>query len=254
MLKKFVSVFFLLVMIFAVYVQVSDVELGFLYKNKNTYNSVKKAPSAIIPKFVPPTLQISKIINLVNTNRESNKLNKLEINDELQKASMMKAKHLCENDYWSHISPDGVTPWDFFEDADFTYNTAGENLAKDFTNEQVLVSSWMSSLEHKNNILNKTYKYTGVSSYYCDEFMGYGTLIVVQLFASKQPINSYPTNNVVSDPNEAIHCNIDSKCGGGSIPLTRTECNQSTCCQMKDQSWVFYRSNSQCDEDQRNGK
>lgn len=59
-------------------------------------------------------------------------------------------------------------------------------------------------------------------------------------------VDSQPT----SDPNEPIHCPISDKCGGGTTPLKRWECEQSICCQIGGK-WVFYRDKKQCISDQK---
>ncbi len=47
------------------------------------------------------------------------------------------------------------------------------------------------------------------------------------------------------DPNEIVRCNIHPNCGGGYREMTRSNCNQTICCQTLDGSYSFM-SKSQC--------
>ena len=60
----------------------------------------------------------------------------------------------------------------------------------------------------------------------------------------------YKTNNPTVDSDPPIHCNIGPNCGGGTIPLKKSECDNSTCCQIGNQ-WIFYKDRNKCTEDQK---
>src|SRR5574344_2159689 len=62
------------------------------------------------------------------------------------------------DNYWAHNSPQGKTPWTFFDAVGYKYSTAGENLDKEFYNTDSLVSAWMNSPTHKANIVNSKCK------------------------------------------------------------------------------------------------
>ena len=52
---------------------------------------------------------------------------------------------MLEHNYWAHVSPDGVEPWQFIQQQNYFYLSAGENLARDFISEKDLVAAWMAS-------------------------------------------------------------------------------------------------------------
>lgn len=62
---------------------------------------------------------------------------------------------------------------------------------------------------------------------------------------------SSPVLQQDSDP--PIHCKIRTECGGGTIPLKRSECDLSVCCQLNDK-YVFYRDKNKCSKDQGENK
>lgn len=55
--------------------------------------------------------------------------------------------------------------------------------------------------------------------------------------------------NTYVDPDPAISCNINVNCGGGTTSLKKSECSNSTCCQIGNK-WIFYKDKNQCSKDQ----
>ncbi len=96
---------------------------------------------------------------------------------------MRKAEDMLTNNYFSHTSPAGITPWKWIEDADYDYNYAGENLAMDFTSAEKMNDAWLTSPTHRANILNEKYKDIGVAVKE-GVINGRATIVVVQMFGS----------------------------------------------------------------------
>lgn len=199
-----------------------------------------------------PILTKQTIYELVQAERDKVKLSELKINSKLEKAAELKANDICENQYWDHISKTGVTPWHWIKKAGYNYDIAGENLGEGYNYGQQLVSAWMNSEEHRENILKPRFKETGVAIKNC-LFRGKNNNVVVQMFAS--PYQSQGSGvTTTGNPNTPIHCPINEKCGGGTTPLLQWECENSTCCGMRDGSWVFYKDKALCTRDQKAGK
>lgn len=85
----------------------------------------------------------------------------LQINPQLTKAAELKVKSMFDEQYWAHNAPDGTTPWHWFGVVGYSYAEAGENLAKNFTTSDTVVSAWMASPTHRANILKGVYKDVG---------------------------------------------------------------------------------------------
>jgi hypothetical protein len=100
---------------------------------------------------------------LESTNRERVKLGvaSLKEDDKLSKAAQLKADDMFTQQYWAHIAPDGTTPWKWFESAGYNYSYAGENLAKDFNTADAIVTAWMSSKDHRANVVGSQYTQAG---------------------------------------------------------------------------------------------
>ena len=126
----------------------------------------------------------STIINLTNQDRQSLGLGTLRENSKLNSAAYFKAKDMLKNDYFSHTSPSGVSPWYWFSNAGYNYNYAGENLAMDFIDSTELYYAWYNSPSHKANLVGPNFEETGIAIM-SGEFEGRETTIVVQLFGSK---------------------------------------------------------------------
>ena len=101
------------------------------------------------------------LLNLTNDERQKAGAEPLEISTQLTKAASLKAKDMIDHNYWSHTSPDGVTPWHWFDEADYSYVYAGENLARNFNSSNGVVSAWMASQGHRENMLKNYYTEVG---------------------------------------------------------------------------------------------
>ncbi len=102
-----------------------------------------------------------RLLDDSNAERATNNIAPLKIDKRLGAAATNKAKHMFENQYWAHTSPDGTTPWYWIRDVDYKYSYAGENLAKGFQTSSTLISAWMASKEHRDNLLNPNYEDVG---------------------------------------------------------------------------------------------
>lgn len=65
-------------------------------------------------------------------------------------------------------------------------------------------------------------------------------------------VNSNITNTNTNFPDDPVHCNVNSKCGGGTTPLKRWECEESICCEVNSGKWELVIGNSKCDSIQGN--
>ena len=107
-------------------------------------------------------ISIEKLNQLTNEQRQKNNLPSLTLNSTLSLAAQKKAENMFQENYWSHYSPDGKTPWDFILGAGYKYEYAGENLAKNFLFSNGVVDAWMNSTAgHRENILKREYAEVG---------------------------------------------------------------------------------------------
>lgn len=99
-----------------------------------------------------------EVLNLVNKERKKEKLPALVMDQSLLETAMLRGFETII--YWNHTRPDGTLC--------FTANSKmmGENIAAWQTSPKEVMSSWMNSQGHKDNILNSDYKSIGVGCVY----------------------------------------------------------------------------------------
>jgi hypothetical protein len=102
---------------------------------------------------------------------------------------------MFKRQYWAHDAPDGTKPWKWFGDVGYNYNQAGENLAKNFTNTNSLMTAWLNSPEHRTNVLNTSYQDVGFAVM-DGTLNGQPTTLVVALYG--QPETSITGNGSTS--------------------------------------------------------
>lgn len=106
-------------------------------------------------------ISVTELVADTNQARQEQGLEPLAINSALNRAAYAKAQDMLQADYWAHVSPSGVTPWKWLADQQYDYNSAGENLAKNYPTAQATVDAWMASPTHRDNILKAQYKEVG---------------------------------------------------------------------------------------------
>lgn len=106
-------------------------------------------------------ISVGALVDGTNEQRVAASLPSLKMNDALTTAAFAKAKDMFANNYWAHVSPSGVTPWQWVADAGYNYNVAGENLAKNYPTASATMDAWMASPTHRANILNGKYQDVG---------------------------------------------------------------------------------------------
>ena len=121
-----------------------------------------------------------EVFKLINQQRKNNGLSELKIDNEVQRVAKIKAQDMVNNNYFSHTSPTYGSPFNMLKSFKISYNTAGENIAGNSSNNGA-VTAWMNSAGHKANILNGNFNYTGIGVVSSSK---YGK-IFVQMFIGK---------------------------------------------------------------------
>lgn len=125
------------------------------------------------------------LVKLLNNQRGELGLSQLVENPKLSQAAELKAQDMLDNDYFSHDSPQGITPWYWFTMAGYDYHYAGENLGIGFVESEEIHNAWNNSPSHKENLLNESYNEIGIAILQGD-FKGTENTIVVQLFGKQR--------------------------------------------------------------------
>ena len=80
------------------------------------------------------------VVDLTNEERGGVEASLLARSSLLDEAARLKAEHMAQNEYFSHYSPEGVTPWEWFDEVNYVYAHEGENLAIHFSDSSKLLN------------------------------------------------------------------------------------------------------------------
>jgi len=129
--------------------------------------------SLVITPIVKAQTSISRqsVIQSINNIRSTNKIGLLSENSLLDKSAQAKANDMATKNYWSHNTPEGFEPWVFIQNAGYSYNKAGENLATGFYTAEEVTNGWFNSPTHKNVMLGE-YNEIGIGIAHSDSFVG----------------------------------------------------------------------------------
>ena len=146
------------------------------------------------------------VVDLTNEERGDLAIGSLTRNAKLDEAARLKAEHMANNGYFSHYSPDGITPWYWFDQASYKYVHAGENLAIHFSDSKAVIEAWMNSPTHRANIVDQKFTEIGVGTAK-GTYQGYDTVFVVQLFGTpgvEKATPILPKPKVSTVPDEVV--------------------------------------------------
>lgn len=127
------------------------------------------------------TLTVEQVLMQANEDRARLGLPLLQLDQSLNLAAFAKAEDMLANNYFAHVSPEGVKPWHWFKALGYEYSFAGENLAIGYEDAVDLERSWMASPKHRENLLSPKYRDMGVAIVYKN-----GQKVIVQLFGSRE--------------------------------------------------------------------
>lgn len=103
-----------------------------------------------------------QMLHMVNAERKTAGLKLLQADGNLQLAAHAHAADMFTKGYFSHISPEGLSPFERMKKLGIKYLSAGENLAHS-DNLEAAHTGLMNSPGHRANILNRRFGKIGIS-------------------------------------------------------------------------------------------
>ena len=105
----------------------------------------------------------AELLASINTVRENSDLVKMSANYKLEKAAHMKLQDIQKYKYWNHNNPvTGEVWWKVVYKAGVR-GRAAENLARGYTDSNVVVAGWDNSPAHHANLFSEVYKKVGLA-------------------------------------------------------------------------------------------
>ena len=134
------------------------------------------AAQADSPRATQPPVSVSnredlatQVLNLLNGERASRGLPELRMDPELTRAACVRAGEIARS--FSHTRPDG-SAWSTVSGAAY-----GENIARGQNSAEKVIAAWMTSADHRENMLRASYGSVGICAYKVN-----GVMHWVQLF------------------------------------------------------------------------
>lgn len=122
----------------------------------NRITAEASVPASRFPSFE------YRIIQKINEERISHGLAQLDQSALLDGTAREKSQDMISRHYFSHTDPQGNFVWKLMERNGYAYRAAGENLARNFDDADAVVSAWMASPSHRDNILQPKFQEIGV--------------------------------------------------------------------------------------------
>lgn len=107
------------------------------------------------------SLSEKKMLEMINKERNARGLKSLVMDESLVVLAREYAKDMLARGYFSHYTPEGLSPFDRMGIADISFTYAGENLAFS-PNVEMAMQGLMQSKGHRENILSSNFGKVGI--------------------------------------------------------------------------------------------
>ncbi|MEU9106360.1 CAP domain-containing protein [Streptomyces xanthophaeus] len=109
-----------------------------------------------------PSGPTAAVVALVNKERAKAGCSALTVNTKLTTAALNHSKDMAAHSNMSHTGSDGSDPGQRITRAGYSWSTYGENVAYGYSTPEQVMTGWMNSPGHRENILNCSFKEIGV--------------------------------------------------------------------------------------------
>ncbi|WCD84366.1 hypothetical protein KPP03845_100688 [Streptomyces xanthophaeus] len=109
-----------------------------------------------------PSGPTAEVVALVNKERAKAGCSALTVNAKLTAAALNHSKDMAAHSNMSHTGSDGSDPGQRITRAGYSWSTYGENVAYGYSTPEQVMTGWMNSPGHRENILNCSFKEIGV--------------------------------------------------------------------------------------------
>ncbi len=133
---------------------------------------VVKAPEVKTPVVTKPEQNTNtntsvssyekQVADLVNAERAKAGVAPLTLDSSISNVARTKSKDMANNNYFAHTSPTYGSAGNMLSQFGINYSAWGENIASGQKTPQQVVTAWMNSQGHRENILSPTFTKLGV--------------------------------------------------------------------------------------------
>jgi uncharacterized protein YkwD len=123
--------------------------------------SEQKSPRAA-PDPPAPVLNAKEILAAINTSRANERLTPLAMDQRVTAAAQEKLDDMLRRHYFDHQNPEGKYIWDSLRRR-CAFRRTAENLARGIADPGAMAKAWLSSPQHRDNLLNPNFRLTGIA-------------------------------------------------------------------------------------------
>lgn len=126
-------------------------------------------PLVADPSGAPRTAdqsEATEVLALVNAERAKAGCGPVSLDARLSAAALGHSEDMARHNYFSHTSLDGTTFDERITMAGYSWRTAGENIAAGQSTPAQVMSSWMGSAGHRDNILSCEFTQMGLGHFF----------------------------------------------------------------------------------------
>ena len=145
---------------------------------------VDRGPQERTPQ-APTTPFVESVVAAMNRERAAHGLRPLRLESRLSMAAEDRVGDMMRKHYFDHVSPDGLQPFTWVRKRGYSYRIVGENLALGYRTSQSVVTGWMSSPGHRENVLQRQFDEVGIAVADASPKSGYRAPLVVALYGAR---------------------------------------------------------------------
>lgn len=112
-------------------------------------------PSATLQAF-------TELCRLTNEQRAANNLPALTLSLAITNSAQAHAQDMVTRNFFSHVNPDGLDPFQRLSRDGVSFGAAGENIAAGHSTAASVLNAWMNSSGHRANILHPAFRKLGL--------------------------------------------------------------------------------------------
>jgi uncharacterized YkwD family protein len=120
---------------------------------------------SVTPAPVASSSFANQVVSLVNQERAKANMKPLTSDGSLTAMALDKAKDMYNKHYFDHTSPTFGSPFDMMKSYGIRFTYAGENIAMGQKTPQDVMTAWMNSAGHRQNILSPNFTKIGAAYY-----------------------------------------------------------------------------------------
>lgn len=103
-----------------------------------------------------------QVLTMVNQERATAGVGPLTMHAGCSQVAYNHSVDMDLRDFFDHVNPDGLNPFQRMQAAGIGYSAAGENIAAGYPTAAAVMNGWMNSPGHRANILNGNFTEIGI--------------------------------------------------------------------------------------------